>query len=137
MFPERMRALRTGARLSLPELAKELNAMAVPYAKRKKTASQIGKWERGTTTPSYLEVRQLAEYFGVSLDYLSGRSYDGFDLSELFSSSAQLTFQMKNLNATARAEIYALIKGYLSGRAQAKYPEEFNLELELDEQTHA
>lgn len=137
MFPERMRALRTGAHLSLPELAKELNAMTVPYAKRKKTASQIGKWERGTTTPSYLEVRQLAEYFGVSLDYLSGRSYDGFDLSELFSSSAQLTFQTENLNATARAEIYALIKGYLNGRAQAKHPAEVNLELELDERTHA
>lgn len=137
MFPERLRALRTGARLSLPELAKELNEMAVPYAKRQKTASQIGKWERGTTTPSYLEVRQLAEYFGVSLDYLSGRSYDGFDLSELFSSSAQLTFQTEKLTAASRAEVYALIKGYLSGRAHAKRPQELSLELELDEPTDA
>lgn len=49
MFPERLRALRLGAGLSLSELAQALNQMEVSYSKRNKTISQIGKWERGTT----------------------------------------------------------------------------------------
>ena len=96
MFPERLRALRLGAGLSLSELAQALNQMEVSYSKRNKTISQIGKWERGTTTPSYLEVLQLAQYFQVSLDYLSGRSFDNYDLNELFASNAQLSFNNKS-----------------------------------------
>ena len=68
MLSDRLRALRLGAGLSLSELAQALNEMDVSYSRRNKTISQIGKWERGTTTPSYLEVRQLAEFFHVSLD---------------------------------------------------------------------
>lgn len=132
MFPDRLRALRSGAGLSLKELAQALNAMEDPYSKRKKTISQIGKWERGTTTPSYLEVLQLAEYFQVSLDYLSGRSYDNYDLSDLFASNAQLLFQNEKLSAKTRGELYALIKGYLEQPKKNKTAtDELSLALDL------
>lgn len=133
MFPERLRALRLGRGLSLNELANALNEMEVTYEKRKKTVSQIGKWERGTTTPSYLEVMQLAEYFQVSLDYLCGRSYDNYDLSELFSSNAQLLFQDEPLSAKTRGELYALLKGYLHRPVKEATSIELSLDLELDE----
>lgn len=107
--------------------------MEVSYSKRNKTISQIGKWERGTTTPSYLEVLQLAQYFQVSLDYLSGRSFDNYDLNELFASNAQLSFQQQKLTAKTRGEIYALIKGYLNQPTATKQTtEEISLDLGWD-----
>ena len=137
MFPERLRALRLGAGLSLSELAQALNQMEVSYSKRNKTISQIGKWERGTTTPSYLEVLQLAEYFQVSLDYLGGRSYDNYDLNELLASNAQLSFQQQKLTAKTRGEIYALIKGYLNQPIATKQTtEEISLDLGWDHSEH-
>ena len=130
MLSDRLRALRLGAGLSLSELAQALNEMDVSYSRRNKTISQIGKWERGTTTPSYLEVRQLAEFFHVSLVYLSGRSYENYDLADLFASNAQLNFQGEKLTATERGEIYALIKGYLKG-PQTRATEVTEISLDL------
>lgn len=38
------------------------------------TQSALSAWEIGRTTPSATSVAQLADYFGVSVDYLLGRS---------------------------------------------------------------
>ena len=74
MFPERLRALRKGQKITLKELATHLNENLGPNEKPN-TASQIGNWERGIRTPSYVEARKLAEFFDVSLDYLTGKNY--------------------------------------------------------------
>lgn len=62
MFPERMRALRMGRGLTLEQLAQELNEMNVSYNQKKNTRSQLSKWECGVNTPTYLDIRQLAEF---------------------------------------------------------------------------
>ena len=56
MFPERLRALRKGQKITLKELAEHLNQNLGPNEKPN-TASQIGNWERGIRTPSYIGAR--------------------------------------------------------------------------------
>ena len=55
MFPERLRALRHGKHITLEVLAQELNELFPD--ENPNTANQIGNWERGIRTPSYLEVK--------------------------------------------------------------------------------
>lgn len=116
MFPERLRALRKGQKITLKELAEHLNENLGPDEKPN-TASQIGNWERGIRTPSYIEARKLAEFFDVSLDFLTGKTdRDDFDLAKLFFTGKNLTFNHTALSKNDRYEIYNLIEGYLKGR---------------------
>lgn len=116
MFPERLRALRKGQKITLKELAEHLNENLGPDEKPN-TASQIGNWERGIRTPSYIEARKLAEFFDVSLDFVTGKSdRDDFDLAKLFFTGKNLTFNHTALSKNDRYEIYNLIEGYLKGR---------------------
>lgn len=131
MFPERLRALRKGRGLSLPALAAQLNREIDDG--HPNTGPQIGSWERGTNTPSYLEVRKLAAFFGVSVDYLSGYQPTAIELENLFVGETQLHFNGQALTAKERAEVYALIKGYLHGRNdrdRVQSPDEVTLPLE-------
>ena len=102
MFPERLRALRRGQKITLKALATELNQNLGPNEKPN-TASQIGNWERGIRTPSYVEARKLAEFFDVSLDYLTGKSdRNDYDLAKLFFSSRDLRFNNTILSSEDR-----------------------------------
>ena len=118
MFPERLRALRAGQKITLQELADALSKNLAP-GERPNSPSQIGNWERGIRTPSYVEVRKLAEYFNVSLDYLTGRSdHDETDLAKLFfDTNKALTFNQRTLTGEDRYEIFQLIDGYFKGQA--------------------
>ncbi|USS86089.1 MULTISPECIES: helix-turn-helix domain-containing protein [Fructilactobacillus] len=117
MFPERLKALRTGKHITLAELATELNEMFPSDKRHENTASQIGNWERGIRNPSYVEVRKLATYFGISMDYLSGRvDSEKTDLSKLFISGTDLYFNEQLLTGNDRYEIYQLIDGFLHGK---------------------
>lgn len=125
MFPERLRALRRGQKITLKELANALNEHLAP-GEHANTASQIGNWERGIRTPNYIEARKLAEYFDVSLDYLTGRSErDDYDLGKLFFSGKNLTFNHQKLTDEDRYEIFQLIDGYLKGRNNRKDTDKF------------
>ena len=64
-FAERLKELRIEAGLTQEQLSKELN--------REITPSAIGLWELKKRTPNLDAVIILAEYFGVSLDYIAGR----------------------------------------------------------------
>ena len=103
MFPERMRALRTGRGLTLEQLAQELNQMDVSYKQKKNTRSQLSKWECGVNTPTYLDIRQLAEFFDVSTDYLCGRAIKKVDLVETLASSADVCFGVQKLDTKEKA----------------------------------
>ena len=125
MFPERLRALRRGQKITLKHLATELNRHLGPN-ERPNTASQIGNWERGIRTPSYIEAKKLAEFFDVSLDYLTGKEdHDDYDLAKLFFSSKSLTFNHTKLSSEDRYEIFQLIDGYLTGRNHRKDTDKF------------
>ena len=118
MFPERLRALRRGQKMTLAQLATALNQMpTADKTTRKNTAAQIGNWERDLRTPSYLEVRKLAEFFNVTTDYLSGKSdQEEYDLGRIFLSGKPLTFNQEQLSSEDRYELFQLMDGYLHGR---------------------
>lgn len=125
MFPERLRALRKGQKITLRELADHLNQNLGPDEKPN-TASQIGNWERGIRTPSYVEARKLAEFFDVSLDYLTGKSdRDDFDLAKMLISTKDLSFNHTEITREDRYEIFQLIDGYLKGRNNRRDTEKF------------
>ncbi|AEN98699.1 helix-turn-helix domain-containing protein [Fructilactobacillus sanfranciscensis] len=121
MFPERLKALRSGRHITLAELADELNKMFATDEAHENTASQIGNWERGIRNPSYIEVRKLATYFNVSMDYISGRvDSENIDISKLFISGTDLYFNEQPISGSDRYEIYQLIDGYLHGKKERK-----------------
>lgn len=133
MFPERLRALRRGQHITLEQLAAALNAQAARPDEHANTASQIGNWERGIRTPSFIEVRKLAEYFDVTMDYLTGKAErDEYDLGRLFLSGKQLSFNRELLSGQDRYEIYQLIDGYLHGKENRFSDPEPNQQEELD-----
>ena len=118
MFPERLRALRRGQKMTLAQLAAALNQMpTADKTTRQNTAAQIGNWERDLRTPSYLEVRKLAEFFNVTTDYLSGKSdQEEYDLGRIFLSGKPLTCNQEQLSSEDRYELFQLMAGYLHGR---------------------
>ena len=63
-FAERLKELRTESGLTQEQLSKALNGAITPSA--------IGLWELKKRTPNLDAVIILAEYFGVSLDYIAG-----------------------------------------------------------------
>lgn len=135
MFSERLRALRRGQHITLEQLATALNEQQSvgPDDHSKNTASQIGNWERGIRTPSFVEVRKLAEYFDVTMDYLTGKAErDEYDLGRLFLSGKQLSFNRELLSGRDRYEIYQLIDGYLHGKENRFTAPETNQQEELD-----
>ena len=56
--------------------------------------SNINRWENGTVRPSADFVVKLADYFGVSTDYLLGRTDE---LGAILPSAPSLTQQEQNL----------------------------------------
>jgi transcriptional regulator with XRE-family HTH domain len=137
MFPERLKALRKGCGLTLNALAKQLNSMEFSANEKPNSGPQIGSWERGINTPSYLEVLKLADFFGVSMDFLAGRNYQELDLADIFAMNTRLTLEKNLLTAKERQEVYGLIKSYVRGRHPVKVEEKTgskpnNLTLPLD-----
>ena len=104
---------------------------AIVEARRKKKLTQqqladalgvtnktVSKWECGVNTPTYLDIRQLAEFFDVSTDYLCGRAIKKVDLVETLASSADVCFGVQKLDTKEKGELYELIKGFLKGRKE-------------------
>ena len=61
-FAKRLKELRTDANLSQDKLAKELGL----------THTAIGLWEQGKRVPNLDAVILIAQYFGVTIDFLAG-----------------------------------------------------------------
>ena len=64
LFAERLKSLRREKGLKQEELAKELGL----------TQRKISYWENGVTEPDLAALWKLSDYFGVSVDYLLGKS---------------------------------------------------------------
>ena len=64
VFAERLKDLRISKGLTQKDLEKELEG--------KITASAIGWWETEKRIPKFDSVIIIAQYFGVSTDYLAG-----------------------------------------------------------------
>jgi|GEM_PF-1303794 transcriptional regulator with XRE-family HTH domain len=63
VFPGRLRALRTANKLTLRAVSEQTN---IPI-------THLSRYELGEQTPHLIRALQLAKYYGVSLDYLTGR----------------------------------------------------------------
>lgn len=64
VFSERLKELRKSKNLSQKELAEILNT----------TNSSICDWECGRNEPNLNTIRQIADFFEISCDYLLGKS---------------------------------------------------------------
>lgn len=62
MFGEKLRKLRKSKNLTLRDLAKDLD---ISY-------SALGKYERNERQPDYKTLKEIANFFHVSIDYLLG-----------------------------------------------------------------
>jgi len=114
MFPDRLRELRKGRNITLETLAEEMNKHLEP-GQKPNTAAQIGNWERGDRSPSYIEVRKLADFFNVSMDFLVGRAMsEKTDLSLLFLSGKEIDFNGKPLTDQQRFDIFQNVNSYLN-----------------------
>lgn len=63
-FNNKIEELRKEKKLSQRELAKLVGT----------SQANISRWEMGMTEPSIIECWKLADYFGVSIDFLCGRT---------------------------------------------------------------
>ena len=54
------------------------------------TCASISKWERGAASPELDKLRAIADYFGVTLDELTGSSAAGRELSRAGRAGAAL-----------------------------------------------
>ncbi|MBP3232091.1 helix-turn-helix transcriptional regulator [Anaerovibrio sp.] len=75
MFGERLRTLREHQEMSQLEVAKKLDIMQNTYS----------RYERGIREPDYATLKKIANFFGVSIDYLLGNDDPSLedDLSDL------------------------------------------------------
>ena len=64
MFSERLKELRKEKNLTQSQLSKELNV----------SLGAIGNWETGNRTPDVNTLSFIANYFGVTVDYLVGKT---------------------------------------------------------------
>lgn len=69
----RLRHLRNQEKLTMEELADELNKM-FPNEDDSKSFGKgtISKWEAGKVDPAFSSIAKMSEFFNVSIDYLSG-----------------------------------------------------------------
>ncbi|MBE5758008.1 MAG: helix-turn-helix transcriptional regulator [Clostridiales bacterium] len=63
-FSERLKELRIESKLTQKQLSDKLDG--------KIKQSSIARWEQGERVPGLDSAKLLAEYFGVSIDYLAG-----------------------------------------------------------------
>lgn len=64
IFGERLRSCRMSKNLAQEDAARQLDMRYSTYC----------RYERGGTEPTISDAARIAEYFGVSLDYLAGRT---------------------------------------------------------------
>ena len=62
IFSQRLRELRLDKKLSMKQLAKEINT----------TDAAISNWENGVNEPKISYVISISKFFGVTSDYLLG-----------------------------------------------------------------
>ena len=73
VFPERLKLLRSEKKLTQKELAEKLGL---------NNTSTISKYESGDAMPSIEIIDKVADLFGVTVDYLMGRTDERGDTTE-------------------------------------------------------
>lgn len=68
----RIKQLRTEKSFTLRDLAKDFSAFLGQHGKKPVTNTTFSRWENEKNSPTAEMWRLLADYFGVSVDYLKG-----------------------------------------------------------------
>ena len=85
-FGERLRNLRRSRGIQQAELGHRF----------KLSPSAIGSYERGLREPTYAHLVAFAEFFGVSIDYMMGRTEETMTVDNYISGSTIDFFEMLN-----------------------------------------
>lgn len=102
---KRIKELRDTRNISQQRLAEELNV----------TQAMVSKYELGVSEPDIGMIKRIAEYFGVSSDYLLELSDDKISISVLGLSEEEkdVLFGFKRLDKIQKAKLQAYLQGLL------------------------
>lgn len=88
MICEHIKNLRESRSLTQAELAKKLGV----------TRAAVNAWEMGISTPSTAYLVELADFFGVSVDYLLGQQRNAqLDISGLLPEDVDVIYRLITL----------------------------------------
>ncbi len=101
----RLKLLREARGLNQQGLAAELNV----------SQAMISKYELGISEPDISMIRKIAEYFGVSSDYLLEISDEKISISSFGLSDAEreMLFGFKRLNGVQKEKLLSYLQGLL------------------------
>ncbi len=102
---KRIKILREERGISQQRLAVELNV----------TQAMISKYELDISEPDISTIRRLAEFFGVSSDYLLEISDEKISVSSfgLTNAEKEVLFNFKRLDGIQKEKLRAYLKGLL------------------------
>lgn len=103
----KLKELRSEKNISQKELTNHINY----------TQSMIAKWENGINEPTARALKEIADFFGVSIDYLVGReNYEGNVIikNELEPDEEKALSLFRNLNRIAQKRTIGYMEGLLS-----------------------
>lgn len=83
-----IKKLRTERNLAQKDLAEKLNVEAYT----------VSDWEQGRCEPSIDMLIKIADYFGVTIDYLVNHKVDFYDYTKFSLAQLELINYIKNLN---------------------------------------
>ena len=101
----RIKELREEKKLSQTALAESVGT----------SQRNIGRWENGENEPTYSQLVKLADYFGVTIDYLVGRE-DDFgvvkieNLSQISNDEKDLIRVYKSLSQEDKQKVLSMVK---------------------------
>lgn len=101
---ERIKILREARNMSQQRLSAELNV----------TQAMVSKYELGISEPDIAMIKRIAEFFGVSSDYLLEISEDKVNLpSNLSEEEKNVLFGFKRLDDIQKDKLQAYLQGLL------------------------
>ena len=101
----RLKELRKENKKTQEELAKLLNTTRVSY----------GRYELETSEPTIDTLCKLADYYGVSLDYLVGREF-AYEVGYLTDNEKNMLAMFRQLNKDNQTRIIGETAGILIGQ---------------------
>lgn len=108
MFGERLKELRKSKKVTQEDLAKKFDV----------NPATVSAWEVGKAEPSYEVLTELANYFGVSIDYLLNFTQDDLDkiekLKQALKEAGMWDYEMDDMSKEdfeKAMKIVAMMKG--------------------------
>lgn len=99
----KLKELRKENKKTQQEIAEKNNIPIASYV----------RYENETTQPDIDSLIKLADYYGVSIDYLVGREYNN-EIGYLTSDEKEIIVSIKKLNETNKIKAVSFIMGLLA-----------------------